>query len=104
MIDSSPNIYHNSFAATFPSLNIRPRGLHLENTVTIQSTPGAYDLSFASVSCTLSSGGSCMTDTPTYGFSFTVPEPSTWAMMLIGFVGLGYAGWRQSSKLRVATT
>jgi PEP-CTERM motif len=24
----------------------------------------------------------------------TVPEPSTWAMMLIGFAGLGYAGWR----------
>jgi hypothetical protein len=24
----------------------------------------------------------------------TVPEPSTWAMMLIGFVGLGFAGYR----------
>ena len=23
-----------------------------------------------------------------------IPEPSTWAMMLIGFVGLGYAGYR----------
>ena len=23
-----------------------------------------------------------------------VPEPSTWAMMLIGFAGLGLAGWR----------
>jgi hypothetical protein len=23
-----------------------------------------------------------------------VPEPSTWAMMLLGFAGLGYAGWR----------
>jgi hypothetical protein len=27
-----------------------------------------------------------------------VPEPSTWAMMLIGFGGLGYAGWRGSRK------
>lgn len=26
----------------------------------------------------------------------TVPEPSTWAMMLIGFAGLGYAGYRQA--------
>jgi PEP-CTERM motif len=25
------------------------------------------------------------------GFSSTVPEPSTWAMMLIGFAGLAYA-------------
>jgi hypothetical protein len=27
-----------------------------------------------------------------------VPEPSTWAMMLIGFSGLGFAGFRQSRK------
>jgi PEP-CTERM motif len=26
----------------------------------------------------------------------TVPEPSTWAMMLVGFVGLGYAGYRSA--------
>ncbi len=25
-----------------------------------------------------------------------VPEPSTWAMMLLGFVGLGYAGFRKA--------
>jgi hypothetical protein len=28
--------------------------------------------------------------------SMTVPEPSTWAMMLVGFAGLGYAGYRAS--------
>ena len=27
-----------------------------------------------------------------------VPEPSTWAMMLLGFAGLGYAGFRQTRK------
>jgi hypothetical protein len=34
-----------------------------------------------------------------FGFDFAVggavPEPSTWAMMLIGFAGLGYAGYRR---------
>lgn len=25
-----------------------------------------------------------------------VPEPSTWAMLLIGFAGIGFAGWRGS--------
>jgi PEP-CTERM motif len=25
-------------------------------------------------------------------YSPTVPEPSTWAMMLVGFAGLGFAG------------
>jgi hypothetical protein len=25
----------------------------------------------------------------------TVPEPSTWLMMLLGFVGLGFLGYRK---------
>jgi Domain of unknown function (DUF4082)/PEP-CTERM motif len=28
----------------------------------------------------------------------TIPEPSTWAMMLLGFAGLGLAGYRQRHK------
>ena len=31
----------------------------------------------------------------------SVPESSTWAMMLIGFAGLGYAGFRRASKARL---
>jgi PEP-CTERM motif len=27
-----------------------------------------------------------------------VPEPSTWAMMLLGFAGLGYAGMRNRRR------
>jgi hypothetical protein len=42
------------------------------------------------------------------GFGFdlaiggAVPEPSTWAMMLIGFVGLGYAGYLRARERRAA--
>jgi hypothetical protein len=32
------------------------------------------------------------------GYDGTVPEPSTWAMMLIGFAGLGFAGYRASRR------
>jgi hypothetical protein len=32
----------------------------------------------------------------------SVPEPSTWAMMLLGFAGLGYAGYRRASEQRAA--
>jgi hypothetical protein len=30
-----------------------------------------------------------------------VPEPSTWAMMALGFAGLGYAAFRRNAKVRV---
>jgi len=29
-----------------------------------------------------------------------VPEPTTWAMMLLGFAGLGYAGYRRARQTR----
>jgi PEP-CTERM motif len=32
------------------------------------------------------------------GFSSGVPEPSTWAMMLIGFAGLGLMAYRRQKK------
>jgi uncharacterized membrane protein len=38
------------------------------------------------------------------GYSFftpgpPIPEPSTWAMMLIGFAGLAFAGYRQARRV-----
>jgi hypothetical protein len=33
-----------------------------------------------------------------------VPEPSTWAMMLIGFAGLAYAGYRKAKSARTAVS
>ena len=32
-----------------------------------------------------------------------VPEPSTWAMMLLGFAGLGFAGYRRARKAGAAS-
>lgn len=32
------------------------------------------------------------------GVTATAPEPSTWAMMILGFAGLGFAGYRGSRK------
>jgi hypothetical protein len=37
----------------------------------------------------------------TIGFS-TVPEPSTWAMMLLGFGGLGFVGYRKARQRTLA--
>ncbi len=33
----------------------------------------------------------------------TVPEPSTWAMALIGFAGLGFLAWRSQNRAAAAT-
>ncbi len=53
------------------------------------------------------------TDIPGYTFVFgegigngtaAAPEPSTWAMMLLGFAGLGFVGYRQRQKLAGAAS
>jgi phospholipase/lecithinase/hemolysin len=36
------------------------------------------------------------------GFLAAVPEPSTWAMLLISFVGLGFAGYYRGARARAA--
>jgi unsaturated chondroitin disaccharide hydrolase len=33
-----------------------------------------------------------------YGGESAIPEPSTWAMLMLGFAGLGFAGYRGSSR------
>jgi hypothetical protein len=38
----------------------------------------------------------------TVSTSPAVPEPATWAMMLLGFTGLGYAAFRRNGKNRTA--
>jgi hypothetical protein len=47
------------------------------------------------------SGGQVYEDTDSASVTAAaavVPEPSTWAMMLLGFAGLGFAGYRASRK------
>jgi hypothetical protein len=56
---------------------IRITGLAPFTTATFSSTANAFEFSLANV-----------------------PEPSTWAMMIIGFAGLGYAAFRRNSKGR----
>jgi PEP-CTERM motif len=37
-----------------------------------------------------------------YQQTLGTPEPSTWAMLMVGFAGLGYAGFRRGAKARSA--
>jgi hypothetical protein len=66
------------------------------------------DLSIAGGTAGLCTGGSACTGdvgallTNSVVTTGTVPEPSTWAMLLIGFAGLGYAGYRKTRTERTA--
>jgi hypothetical protein len=37
-----------------------------------------------------------------HGIEFSAPEPSTWALMLLGFAGLGFAGYRRAKAVVAA--
>ena len=58
-------------------------------------TPGTYVFSWDSSVV----GAAVEDDSITVQVGPTVPEPSTWAMMLLGFAGLGFVGYRQRQKL-----
>jgi hypothetical protein len=61
--------------------------------------PGAIDLTLGYNLLADGSGGFGFD----YAFGGAVPESSTWAMMLIGLAGLGYAGYRRTRTNPAAT-
>jgi hypothetical protein len=61
-------------------------GLAAFTTATFSSTLNAFEFSLV---------------TPGIGTTGSTPEPTTWAMMMLGFAGLGYAAFRRNSKGRV---
>lgn len=61
---------------------------------------GTYELVMATsnVGDTLYASGLLFTGESISGGSPIIPEPSTWVMMISGFLGLGFVGYRQAKK------
>jgi PEP-CTERM motif len=98
--------YHMAYGMAPPSaLDLVGGGSGLGSSSTAPSGLGAGSSGASGAGSSYGSeGGSVFTSTQAPpvgpgGFSLVAaPEPSTWAMMLLGFAGLGYAGWRGSRK------
>ena len=62
----------------------------------------SFDVETSPVSFTelyiLTPNGTAGTANNTIDLSTSVPEPSTWAMLLLGFAGLGFAGFRSRRR------
>jgi hypothetical protein len=82
---TSPGAYQNSEKITFGFWNIGTYNANVNDTydVTLQvgSLTDQIDVQVGS------------------GFTAAVPEPSTWAMMILGFCGIGFTAYRRKSKL-----
>ncbi len=89
------------------ALNLDPNGTSFWSGDDTNGEIAQFDIATGAVlQSRLTCGGSCL-----FGLSVAgeissvnpgVPEPATWAMMLIGFTGLGFLGYRSSKKQRAA--
>jgi PEP-CTERM motif len=62
-----------------------------------ESSSTLFDLSTRASLHVGSSGTSGRTSSPILAVAAAVPEPSTWAMMILGFCGLGFMAYRRKS-------
>jgi len=109
----------DTFSLTF-GYDINGEGWVYSPTFTTLAAADAYfnnmainlgDLNAGTQTLDLSYDFTGMGDAPSYMITYntsmtsvtpTIPEPSTWAMMLIGFGGLGFMGWRRVNRAKAA--
>jgi hypothetical protein len=94
-----------SFTETLTTLEVITRGvntiaLNFAGTVTggvFSATPARMDLSL-----TQAGGPGNVVSASLTNAASTVPEPSTWVMLALGFAGLGYVAVRRNAKDKAA--
>jgi hypothetical protein len=92
-INENPNSGPAQVTVNFmPTLDESPASPALEEVDWESAGPGGHSMSVA-----VAGGATLIQREP------PIPEPSTWAMMLLGFAGLGFLGYRQTRKGQAAT-
>jgi hypothetical protein len=105
-----PSFLEYVYNADFPAISLSPGTTYFFE---ITGTTGADETGFFGVENTSNApegavayqsiGGATPTLIGPEALKLTaVPEPSTWGMMLLGFAGLGYLGYRKRAALAVA--
>jgi hypothetical protein len=102
----------DNYPVAAPVLQLSDNGVLVGNAVTLTGPYGSaypsgvgpwqtYTLSFTPTASGPQTIGLVDTNTAYSGNDFSiaaVPEPATWAMMLLGFAGLGFASYRTTRK------
>jgi hypothetical protein len=86
----SPSLFEFSWVSNYNPLGAGTGGL----IVTSASFPGDYPI----VDGQGIGGATLLSETYPLEVQTAVPEPSTWAMMILGFAGLGFMAYRRKSK------
>jgi hypothetical protein len=95
-----------AFTETLTSLDVITRGVNtigLDFSGTV--TGGVFSGAKATMDLSLTQAGgpgNVVSASLTNAASSAIPEPSTWVMLTLGFIGLGYAAIRRSAKDRSA--
>jgi PEP-CTERM motif len=79
-------------------------GIHFGNGSGVGNSTGFFLFNFTQPTSSINLGIGSSSDAVLYASGGAVPEPATWAMMLLGFAGIGFAirRWRQLKPLRIA--
>lgn len=92
------------FDILVPTVRSKPLMGWTTESFTFVASGSLETLTFASVGCASSGDNPCA-----FGPALdlvnvsAVPEASTWAMMLIGFAGIGFIAYRRTKKMALAT-
>ena len=89
LVDNNSNTYTVAFTQT---------GTIDSGSTSATFLPGATTLDVVDAITVSGPHGSDATGVSNSFVETTIPEPSTWVMMVLGFAGLGFAGYRSSRK------